>query len=160
MSPLWALREFCHPGTATCGGSGPSPTLPFPVTLSFLRHPQDGQRLLTRREPRMSAVLPCPQVPQSILHITGWHGQAARTAQRERASHIAITHQWRTTFCDAVCGTPMMCGRDVRCALPLCGADIPGCAMRRCAVHFGGYSRAKRARAKVRPWRFAVGVLR
>jgi hypothetical protein len=122
MSPLWALREFCLPGTATCGGSVPSATLPSPVTLSFLRHPQDGQRLLPRREPRRLAVPPCPQVPQSTLHITGWHGQAARTAQRERASHNAITHQWRTTLCDAVNGTSLMCGPDVRCALPLCSA--------------------------------------
>ncbi len=51
------------------------------------------------------------------------------TAQRECAPHIATAHQWRTTHCVAERGTPLMCDRDVRCPLPLCGA-------RRLAVPF------------------------
>ena len=68
-----------------------------------------------------------PKVHCTSPHCTAWD---ISTAQRECAPHIATAHHWCTTHCVAERGTPLMCDRDVRCPLPLCGARrlaVPSC---------------------------------
>ena len=128
MSPLWALREICYPGTATGGGSGPSATLPSPVTLSLLRHPQDGQRFLPRREPRR--LVSSPPRPASPPKYTAHH-RMARPGGAHRTEGAGIAHRDHTSMAYHALRRSVWYAIDVRSR---CAVHTPSVRCRYCRL--------------------------